>query len=85
MDLNGENHFLHVIPCHLKGITCRKWANRLKIYESEQIRAPGVSLPPPRGNTHVYYKNIQVSSSLKHLGQSKPNIQERGTNVFVNN
>ena len=31
-------------------------------------------LPPPRGNIHVYYKNIQRSSSLKPLGQSKINF-----------
>ena len=31
-------------------------------------------LSPPWGNIHVYYKNIQRSSSLKPLGQSKPNF-----------
>ena len=35
---------------------------------------PGVCLPPPRGNIHAYYSDIQISSSLKLLGQSKPNF-----------
>ena len=33
-----------------------------------------VCLPPPRGNIHVYYSDIQRSSPLKLLGQSKPNF-----------
>ena len=52
---------------HLKIVkikTCRKWANGLKIWDSEKIWTPGVDLPPPRGNIHVYYNNIQRSSSL---------------------
>ena len=35
---------------------------------------PGAHLPQPRGIIHVYYHNIQTSSSLKLLGQSKPNF-----------
>ena len=31
-------------------------------------------LPPPLGNIHVYDHNIQTASSLKPLGQSKPNF-----------
>ena len=58
--------------CHLKGITCRKWASALKILNSEKILTAGFSLPPPLGNIHVYYKNIKRLSSLKALGQSKP-------------
>ena len=34
---------------------------------------PKAGLPPPRDNIHVYYHNIQ-RSSLKPLGQSKPNF-----------
>ena len=30
-------------------------------------------MPPPRGNIHVYYHNIQISS-LKPLCQFKPNF-----------
>ena len=37
-------------------------------------RTPGVGLPPPWGNIHVYYHNIQRSFSLKLLDQSKPNV-----------
>ena len=63
-----------LLKCHLKGKSCRKWANGLKVGNSEKIWTPGVGLPPSRGNIHVYYKNIQRSSSLKPLGQSKPNF-----------
>ena len=31
-------------------------------------------LPMPRGYIHVYDHNVQTSSSLKPLGQSKPNF-----------
>ena len=71
MHLNGEN----VLKCHLKGKASRKLANGLKVGNSEKKNwTTGVGLPPPRGNIHVYYKNIQRSSSLKPLGQSKPNF-----------
>ena len=36
--------------------------------------APGGCLPLSRGYIHVYDHNIQTSSSLKPLGQSKPNF-----------
>ena len=49
-------------------------ANGLNFDDSEKIWTPGVCLPPPRGNIHVYYSDIQRSSSLKLLGQSKPNF-----------
>ena len=79
-----------LLKCHLKGKSCRKWANGLKVGNSEKNWTPGVGLPPPRGNIHVYYKSIQRSSSLKPLGQSKPNffrkhLWEGGINVFINN
>ena len=38
----------------------------------KEIWNPGVYVPPTRGNIHVYYRDIQRSSSLKSLGQSKP-------------
>ena len=34
----------------------------------------GDCLPPPLGYIHVHDHNIQASSSLKPLGQSKPNF-----------
>ena len=68
MHLNGER-----VKVSFVGKTCRKWANGLKIDDFEKIWTPGVCLPPPRGNIHVYYSDIQRSSSLKLLGQSKPN------------
>ena len=36
----------------------------------------GGCLPLPRGYIHVYDHNIQTSSSLKPLGQSKPTLRE---------
>ena len=33
---------------------------------------PGAHMLPPRGNIHVYLHNIQTSSPLKPLGQSRP-------------
>ena len=60
--------------CHLKGKTLWKWANGLYMYDSENKYTPGTGLPPSRGNIHVFYHNIQISSSLIPLGQSKPNF-----------
>ena len=40
----------------------------------ENILGPGGCLPLARGYIHVHAKNIQTSSSLKPLGQSKPNF-----------
>ena len=31
----------------------------------KKVLTPGVGLPPPRVNIHLYYNNIQRSSSLK--------------------
>ena len=64
----------------MSGKTCRKWANGLKIDDSENIWTPGVCLPPPRGNIHVYYSDIQRSSFLKLFGQSKPNCLANQSN-----
>ena len=40
----------------------------------KRILTPGVGLSLPRGIIHVYNQNIQRSSSLKQLGQSKSNF-----------
>ena len=72
MHLNGKTV---KIECDLKGKTCRIRANELKIYVSEEKNwTPGVGLPPPRGNIHVYNHNIQTSFFLKPLGRSKLNF-----------
>ena len=65
-----------LLKCHLKGKPCRKWASGLKLCDSEKEKKwiPGVGMPPPQGNIHVYYNNIQRSSSLKPHGQSKPSF-----------
>ena len=44
-----------LLKCHLKGKSCRKWANGLKVGNSEKKKwTLGVGLPPPWGNIHVY-------------------------------
>ena len=70
MHLNGEK-CLNVI-CREKLAGNGQMDLRLMILE--KIWTPGVCLPPPRGNIHVYYSDIQRASSLKLLGQSKPNF-----------
>ena len=57
-----------------QGKTCRKWANGQNIYVYEKIWSPWDCLPLPPGYIHVYDHNIQTSSPLKPLGQSKPNF-----------
>ena len=59
----------------LKGKTCRKWANgqNIKFYVYEKNLYPVGCLPLQWGYIHVYDHNIQTSS-LKLLGQSKPNF-----------
>ena len=49
----------------------------LNINDSERMD-PRVHMPPSRGNihVHVYFHNIQTSSPLKPLGQSKPDFNE---------
>ena len=49
MHLNEEK----LLKCDLKGKTCSKWANGLRIYVPENNWTPGVGLPPVRGNIHV--------------------------------
>ena len=75
--------------CHLRGNTLWKWAKGLDIYDSKKDWTPGAGLPPPMGNIHVYYHNVDVqrSSSLKWLDQSKPNfmwiILRKGERKFI--
>ena len=49
MHLNEEK----LLKCDLKGKTCSKWANGLRIYVPENNGTSGVGLPPVRGNIHV--------------------------------
>ena len=65
MHLNGEN---------CQNVTLWKWANGQKIYDSEKMYPRGRSAPT-RGNIHVYYHNIQRSSSLKPFGQSQTSCE----------
>ena len=43
-------------------MSCRKWEVGLNINDSEKNWTPGAHVPPPRGNIHVYFHNIQTSS-----------------------
>ena len=52
--------------------TCSKWADGQSIYVYKEILSSEGCLPLPRGYIHVYNHNIQTS--LKLLGQSKPNF-----------
>ena len=65
MHLNGKNRKMSFNGRNLLGIN---------IYVYENILGPGGWLPLPWGYIHVYDHNIQTSSSLKPLGQSKPNF-----------
>ena len=50
-----------------------EYANGQKTYVYEKNVLSGLSVPA-RGYIHVYDHNIQTSSPLKRLGQSKPNF-----------
>ena len=71
----------------LKSKTCRKWANGQNIYVYEKVSSPEGCLPLLPGYIHVYDHNIQTSSPLKPLGQSKRNfiwiIFRKGEGKFV--
>ena len=80
-----------LLKCHLKGKTCRKWANGLKVGNSEKNWTPRVGLPPPRGNILVYYNNnyskiffSETTWPIKAKFYSK-HLWEGGVNVFINN
>ena len=71
MNLDGGK----LLKCRLMGKTCRKCTTGLNINDSEKNLTPEAHMPPPWGNNiNVYYHNIQTFSSLKLLGQSKPNF-----------
>ena len=55
----------------LKGKTCRK-GQIDKIFMFMKKMPPGGFLSLPRGNILLHDHNIQTSSALKPLGQSKP-------------
>ena len=56
------------------GETCWEYANGQKIQYMGKNVSRGLSAPAPGLYIHVYYHNIQISSSLKPFGQSKPNV-----------
>ena len=61
-----------------------KWTENLCLEKCPQ----GACLPPPLGYMHIYDHNIQTSS-LKPLGQSKPNfmwsiVRKGGVKVNIN-
>ena len=83
MHLNGGK----LLKYDLKGKTCRKRGNRVFIFMKK--KSPGACLPLPRGYIHVHDHNIQTSSALKPLGQSKPNfmwsiVRKGAMKVYIN-
>ena len=64
------------VKMSFKGENLQKMSNRteyLMILKTKQLTPEAhTCMSPPQGNMHVYYHNIQTSS-LKLLGQSKPN------------
>ena len=71
MHLNGKkNRKCHLMAKDLLGISK---INGQKIDVYENILGPEVVCHCP-GYIHMYDHNIQTSSSLKPLGQSKPNF-----------
>ena len=71
MYLNGEKiGKFHLFAENLLGMS--KWTGELCFYEN--ILGPVGCLPLPLSYIHVYDHNIQTTSSLKLLGQSKPNV-----------
>ena len=69
MHLNGKNRKIS-----FNGRKLARNEQMDKIYVYENILGLGGCLPLPWGYIHVYDHNIQTSSSLKPLGQSKPNF-----------
>ena len=86
MHLNQEK----LLKYHLKGITFRKWANGLKIYDSEKKLDPRGQSAPTLGQytcilqkcSNTFFSEtalpIKAKIYMKHL-------QEKGINVFINN
>ena len=69
MHLNGKNRKMSF---NGKILARNEQIDRIHVYEN--ILGPESCLPLPRDYVHVYNHNIQTSSSLKRLGQSKPNF-----------
>ena len=55
------------------GVNLREYANGQKIYVYGK-KCPRGCLSPPLGYIHINDHNIHAYSSLKPLGQSKPNF-----------
>ena len=72
MHLNGEKN--RKMSFNGRKLARNEQMDRRFNYFYENILGPGGYLPLPRGYVHVDDHNIQTSSSLKPLGQSKPNF-----------
>ena len=70
MHLNGEHRKMSF---NVRKLARNEQMNR-SIYAHDNILGPGSCLALPRGYIHLYDQNIQTSSSLKPLGQSKQNF-----------
>ena len=69
-----------LLKCHLKDKTCRKWANGLKVGNSEKNWTPGVGLPPPRGNqgSHRLEKYLKMKGCLEKYLKTKFALKSAG-------
>ena len=74
--------------CHLKGKSCRKWANGLKVGNSEKNLDPrGWSAPTPGQYTYILQKYSKIFSETTWLIKAqfyRKHLWEGGTNVFIN-
>ena len=79
-----------LLKCHLKGKTCRKWANGLKVGNSEKKLDPrGWSAPTPGQYTCILQKYSKIFFSdttwpIKAI-YGRKHLWEGGTIVFINN
>ena len=85
MHLNGGK----LLKCHLKGKTCRKWANGLKVGNSEKNLDPrGWSALTSGQYTCILQKYSKIFSETTWPIKDKfymKHLWEGGINVFINN
>ena len=78
-----------IVKCHLKGKSCRKWANGLKVGNSEKKLDPrGWSAPTPGQYTYTLQKYSKIFSETTWPIKAqfyRKHLWEGGTNVFINN
>ena len=68
----GGNERLYKWSSSFEGENLMEMGKWSEVCDSERIWTLGAGLSPPRGYIYVYCHNVQSSSTLKLLGQSKP-------------